>query len=477
MDNIHRSIVDRILYEKRDGVDGLVQPADRAIFNRRLMPFKWKLLCRVPTTIPLTRPAWVERFRGDRRYNIYKQLLEPDRLRPASRSDSNIQTFVKMEKTFLASDSRYGGKVDPVPRPIQPRNPRYRMDLGRFIVPAEKNIYKAINKVFGFTAIGKSLGNDEKGDLLWKYWMMFDDPVAFKVDAHRFDAHIGGTALEWEHSIYLEIFKGLIDTDELRDLLSWQLDYRVDGHATDGHLRWRGRVRATGDPNTGCGNTLLSAAMWWTFLHNTRFRALFDGDDGIIILNRGDAAIMGGVGAWFTPMGMVMTVEPMVDHFNRLLFCGCRPIHVDGGTLMVRDFWPALAKDTHSMTNLSSRVIRESWFSSVGSAGIAIAGGVPVIQELYVKYKEWGSGRCRDDTIQENRALWLMSQDMVSQRQYGIPTEQVRVEFFKAFGIDPCQQLALETKIRALPKPVDIVDVRDAPSDPAYLMGTCNGWL
>lgn len=470
---MERSVVDRIFYEKNPDWQ-LVHEARPGSFQNVCARFRGIFLSRVVrSTIPLTRAEYLARFRGDRRFRLYERFLDPLHSRRVTAKDATVSTFVKREKTFLLFDTRFGGKADPVPRPIQPRKPRYRFELGRFIVPIEKELFRGINRVFRHTAVAKGLDLAARAAVLREHWLHFRNPVALKVDAHRFDAHIRESALRYEHSFYVSMI-GENDRDELAKLLQWQLKYRIKGLCRQGKFVATGRVRGTGDPNTGCGNTLLACSMWWSFFDEMQvgFRYLGDGDDGIIILESEHApAIMAAIPRWFSTLGMVMTVLGPERIFERILFCGCRPVLTSAGYLMVRDFWPAIAKDSHCCADLTLLPLRE-WLWAVGSCGLAIAGGIPVFQVLYQQYLSWGKPTDIHKLKNTERGLYFFATDMRQQRAVMPISEEVRASFWKAFLVPPTQQVALENYYADLSFVEEYTSTKVSPTDVAYLLDT-----
>lgn len=472
---MERSVVDRIFYEKNPDWQ-LVLEADPQSFNNVCSRFRDKFLARVVrSTIPLTREEYLARFKGDRRFRTYERFLDPLHSRRVTKSDADVSTFVKREKTFMLFDARFGGKADPVPRPIQPRKPQYRFELGRFIAALEPELFRGINRVFKHTAVAKGLDLAARAVVLNEHWHHFRCPVALKVDAHRFDAHIRESALRYEHSFYVRMTRAH-DRDELAKLLSWQIRYRIKGRCKQGALKAIGRVRGTGDPNTGCGNTLLACGMWWSFFDDlglvNAFRYFGDGDDGIIILEEENLpAVMAAVPRWFEELGMVMTVLGPERTFERILFCGCRPVATATGWLMVRDFWPAIAKDTHCCADLSLLPLVE-WLWAVGSCGLTIAGGIPVFQVLYSQYLSWGVKTDVKRLKTTERGLYFFAKDMLKPRCFAPIEEATRASFWRAFLVPPSQQLILERYYQDLTFVEQYTQLRIAPTDVAYLQGT-----
>lgn len=112
--------------------------------------------------------------------------------------DSDISAFVKAEKINLTE------KPDPAPRIIQPRDPRYNVEVGCYLKHTEKIMMKAIDQLFNpdsdIQTVFKGLTADQSGRMMRRKWLKFRDPVALGLDASRFDQHVSRQALEWEHA-------------------------------------------------------------------------------------------------------------------------------------------------------------------------------------------------------------------------------------------------------------------------------------
>jgi len=110
--------------------------------------------------------------------------------------------FVKYEKTDRTT------KEDPVPRVISPRDPKYNIQLGRYLKPIEERIFKALGKMFGHPTVMKGMDTDRTASVLHEKWDHFNNPVAIGLDASRFDQHVSLEALKFEHSVYAACFRG-----------------------------------------------------------------------------------------------------------------------------------------------------------------------------------------------------------------------------------------------------------------------------
>jgi len=269
---IERAVKERVFFvDYGRGFEKPHQPKER-IFTDSLSKIKGKLDGMVRYTAVWTMEKFVGTYTGRRR-TIYENAWKSLTRRQISRKDSYVNSFVKQEKYNFTK------KVNPAPRIIQPRNPRYIVESGRFVKPIEKKIYKHINAVFGATTIFKGLNAEHRGRVMRGHWDAFADPVAVGLDAKRFDQHVSIEALEWEHSIYQAFYPG---NKHFAMLLEWQRRNTCYARCSEGTVKYKtvGK-RMSGDVNTALGNCLIMSSMVWTYADeiSVPIRLANDGDD------------------------------------------------------------------------------------------------------------------------------------------------------------------------------------------------------
>jgi hypothetical protein len=184
-------------------------------FNQ-LSRFRRSLLKVLPRTTRMTPQEFLGFYAGRKRER-YEEAVRSLEVQPVKAKDAWLSTFVKAEKLNITA------KPDPAPRVIQPRTPRYNVEVGRYLRHSEELLFKGINKVYGGRTIFKGLNADEAGEEFHAMWNSFRDPIGIGMDASRFDQHISKEALEFEHSVWLEMFPAT-QRAELRRLLSWQIN-------------------------------------------------------------------------------------------------------------------------------------------------------------------------------------------------------------------------------------------------------------
>jgi len=289
INNLERAVLEREFFVKyANGFAAPHVPAPDAYRTKHHLLFRQKIAkCVASTTcaqqLPISNDKFVECYTGRKR-TLYKNAVVSLSQRGVCQSDARVDSFVKAEKINFE-----GGK-DPAPRLIKPRDPRYNVEVGRYLKPIEHHVYKAIATIFKSQVVMKGKNAAERGHLLHQKWLKFRRPVAVEVDAARFDQHVHELALKYEHSCYIACVPSS-ERGTLGKLLGWQRRYRVYGRTKDGKLKYdmKGH-RCSGDMNTALGNCLLSCANAheWLELCNVKAEVADDGDDLVFIMEEED---------------------------------------------------------------------------------------------------------------------------------------------------------------------------------------------
>lgn len=432
--NLRRALMERVYNVEVNGhLQRPPQPAP-GIFAT-LAGQREELLSKLPSITPMTRTQFVSTRPAEKR-KIYERALASLQTLPVGRRDARVSgAFVKCEKINAK-------KGDPAPRIIQPRDPRYNVEVGKYLAKAEHKIYTAIDELWGGPTVMKGYNVDQLGKHIHEAWGQFSDPVALGLDASRFDQHVSYEALEFEHSIYNSIFQ----SKELSRLLSWQLVNEGIGRADDGVFKYKKRgSRMSGDMNTALGNIIIMTLLVRQFCAERRVKArlINNGDDCTLIFERSDLErMLAGLHDWFLQYGFNIVQEPVVDVLERIEFCQMHPVMVGDGCRMIRNFHPALSKDAIA---IKARTISEmkSWCHCVGLCGLAMASGVPVQQEYYSLFARHGSkGKRLHQVEDKSSGLQYFSRGMEAVISPVLPS--TRASFWRAFGVNPSEQIALE---------------------------------
>jgi len=429
------ALLERMYYCKVKGAFVEPPPVTAGLYTARLANFKKLLQKRVGHCSPISLDEVVEMYQGRKR-TIYANAKESYEVSGLTRKDGYLNSFVKLEKV----------NPDKAPRCIQPRKPVYNIMLAKYIKPLEHRMYQAIDKVYGDgPTVIKGYNVDQIGRIIRGKWRSFRNPVAIGLDATKFDMHVSVEALEWEHSNYNDIYR----CKTLRRLLTWQVNNKGYGWCKDGSLRYsvRGR-RASGDMNTALGNCLIMCALVHAYAEykSISVKLCNNGDDCVVLMEREHTHnFMEGLDKWFLEMGFRMVAEEPVYELAKIEFCQMHPIEFDDGTCrMIRNIPVAMRKDTLCTISIANQKALKGWFTAVGKGGLALTGGIPIMQNLYRKFVQLGGDvntKVADD-LARNSGMHLMSKGM--EAHFVEPSDKVRAQVFAVWDITPAEQLEIE---------------------------------
>jgi hypothetical protein len=445
LSNLARGVAERVLYIK-DNEGNYTRPPRpaRNVVRQRLDPVRRGMMSYLSRTTsvegafsPISEEEFVSLYRG-RRQTVYQNAVLSLCSRPVSREDAILKTFVKAEKVLRKA-----------PRVIQPRDPRYNVAVGCFIKPIEHLLYGVMGKFWGETVVSKGLNASKTAALLERKWSDFARPVAYSLDAKRFDQHVSIEVLEeFEHALYNSMYQ----SPELRELLAWQAHNQGRGRCTDGMVKYEVEgCRMSGDMNTALGNCLIMCAMVHAYKSEKNIPCHFinNGDDCVVIMeSRYGPRFRAGLEEWFLQLGFSMTVEDPVYELEQVDFCQCRPVWTPEGYLMVRNLHRALSKDSMSLIDISTKGGFEKWLHATGSCGLSLTGGIPVWQEMYDLYKRSGRAGKVADHPQFDSGFYRLAHGM--NRHSSCVHPRTRVSFWQAFGVTPDDQEVAEAHFRAL---------------------------
>lgn len=438
--NVVRGILERVMLHS----DGTPPPPITADF-RRLKPFTNAMRKHRVKVAPLTEDEFLLHYVG-RKLMVYRKAVDSLHQVPVSRRDAVVSTFVKAEKLNLTK------KADPAPRVIQPRTPRYNVEVGRYLKHLEPIIYKSIKKVFGEHTVFKGMNALEQGRRLRSKWDKYEDPVFVGGDIHRFDQHVQEPWLRWEHKQYGGYYSG-IDRHRLFMLLAWQLLNRGVARVNEGIVRYVVEgCRMSGDMNTALGNCLIVCALVWTYQRERGIEKaswVDNGDDWGVILERRDLAkLLDQCAEWFLEWGFIVALEEPVDVFERIEFCQCRPVWTPDGYIMVRNPVDAVDKDLVSFNNINNEAAWRQACQSIGVCGLHLAGHIPIFSQLYRKLAKIGKGA----TVLEPEitGMWWLARGLDNSSKPVHP--RTRDSFHTAYGITPDAQAAMEAILRDYPE-------------------------
>lgn len=374
-----------------------------------------------------------------RRYlNAYLSLCK----RPLTRKDRELENFGKFEKV----------NVNKATRVINPPSARYGLCLASYLKHIEHKVFEALNKAMGGrtdATVIKGMDVYDSARVLRQKWDLFKDPVAIGLDAVKYDAHFDEETLKYEHSYYTGFYPNDLF---LVMLLLWQLTSVSIGRVWDGVVRaWFRGKRCSGDINTSLGNCIIMCAIVYCFFMFLRICAFAElannGDDCVVIMEREHLnRFLAQCNWWFSLCGFRVETEKPVFRFEEIEFCQAHPVFDGTRWRMVRNPIACMTKDPMCLKAITTPKALAKWRNAVGTGGLSLASGIPVLQSFYDCMRR-GGGKFsqkyfrnvvyQGNGMEERGATHTASVTAI--------TPECRASFAIAFGINPSEQLAIES--------------------------------
>lgn len=366
-----------------------------------------------------------------------------------SRTDSYVKAFVKPER-FNLND-----KVNPDPRMIQFRGPKFCVEIAAYLRPIEEIIYQTSWFSRGVPAtrnVAKGLNSVERAELLVLKLKAFNDPVVVGIDASRFDKHVHEEHLRNETTVYTSSNPH----PRFRKLLLLQ---RANTCFTTLGVKYKVAFRRmSGDMNTAIGNIVIMLIMIYAFLHDMlqldKWDTLDDGDDALMIVERVDLPrLQAAATSSFLSMGMEIKIDLPVDNVHQIVFCKSQIIEYELGRYkFVRNYLDVISKALAGVRNWMNVTFRSRVVHAIGTCELVLNLGVPILQSFAMACLRNSSGRGVDHApdglrlrARRDAKLLGLGQDMLVTPQQIQPC--ARESFFLAFGVHPEDQRALEARL------------------------------
>jgi len=351
-----------------------------------------------------------------------------------------LRAFLKAEKIAPPKDAK--------PRMIFPRSPRFNLLLASWLKPFEHWLwgYLTARRLFGGSntrVVGKGLSPRRRANLILKKFRAFKDCVVFEVDGKAFEAHVTENHLSQEHSIYKAAYPGHAG---LADVLSHQV---FSGVTQNGVKFSRRGGRASGDFNTGMGNTLIMLAVCVGVLqrYGVKFDILVDGDNALVFFERVGVSTV--IDNFYQDVleasGFEMTLEEPVSYVEGIRFGRSAPVFLgeSRGWTMVRDPRSVLSGAYASHRWLREPVFGRRWVNGVARCELSLALGVPVLQAAALSVLSQTETRraVPVDALSDYFAIgaWLAGAE-----EAVIISADARLSFERAFGLSPEEQVLWE---------------------------------
>jgi len=385
-----------------------------------------------------------------KRYEKARDSLLGDEL---NKRDYLIKPFLKAEKfNPLLKPSK--------PRLVAPRSPRYNLVLASYLKPLEHAIYRKLKGSRGrgirsTRIVGKGLNLVQRAALIKEKMENVGEGCAvMEVDGIAFEAHNTRSDLKREQSVYLAAYGG---SKELRDLLSCQLNY--NGITANGIRFKRKGGRASGDFNTGLGNTLVMVAIVRAAMkllsrrRRVRWDCLVDGDNALLFVHPEDIWVLSEFGtAVATVSAQELTLETPVNRLEGVVFGQSKPCWDGLEYKMVKNPFKTLSGAFSGYRHFDKYSFGLKVLKAISRCELVLARGIPVLEPYFERAIELLDGvpdlPDPSDFI-EGRHIEAISilrregSSLSQARGRGI-SERARISFAEAWGIDPERQRELE---------------------------------
>ncbi|AZT88670.1 RNA-dependent RNA polymerase [Trichoderma harzianum ambiguivirus 1] len=367
--------------------------------------------------------------------------------------DSRLSCFLKAEKINLV-------KKWSKPRMIYPRDPRYNISLARYLKPFEHFLWSKLTaERLGLRGgkgrlVAKGLNPSQRGQLIAKKFNNITDCVVMEIDGSAFEAHVGPATLEQEHGVYLAAYRG---DKRLRALLNCQK--RLFGRLSCGARFSRDGGRASGDFNTGMGNSLVTLGVGLDLAENFEcLDMLIDGDNALLFFAKKDMARLVAMvyDHGLQCCGQEMTLENPVEEIEKIRFGQSAPVLFPGGYKMVRDPFKVMSGATASHRWLREPSFRREYLTGVALCELSVNVGVPLLQEFSLELLRAMDfkGRVRAHPF---RDYFYLGASLERAEPVSIPLA-TRESFERAFGVGVEEQLSWESSFKC-PSPDQFLEM------------------
>lgn len=328
---------------------------------------------------------------------------------------------------------------DKAPRAIQYRSPQFNLVMSRYIKAFEHHYYETLQYgvCSGTRVIAKGLNNFERGELFYEKVQHFIQPIFILADHSKFDSTINEWHLRSTHKKYQKVFK----SRTLQMVLKAQINNKCWSRHGISYVT-RG-TRMSGDPDTGCGNSIINADAIWGVFYCSRilkYDFLLDGDDSILIVEKQDFDKFDG--HVFEQLGFE-TKYSFTTEIEEAEFCQCRPVRLGNSYCFVRNPERALSNMMVARRKYPMAQYND-WTSAVGMCELATNSGLPVLQHVGQQMMNVSKRQLFDSDY-----AWKMELLKGRPAKFVEPTLETRLSYFMAWGVPlEIQELIENTSIQ-----------------------------
>lgn len=351
----------------------------------------------------------------------------------------NVTAFVKIEKYT------YYDKPDRLPRPIQPRTMQYRAELSRYMKEIERRMKKIILPGCEYQFLAKGACSKTLAERFRSMWERFDNPVALCLDLSKFDGTIHPRLKKLENTFYKKFSN---DRNFRECLRAQEADLYTPAFSTGFNTRPKRlgeflHGRMSGDPQTGCGNSLIMALVC---------RVVFDfpceifanGDDTNIVLDSKNLVRARECLSKFAAFGLDVREEMVCFDLYDVEWCQCRFTETSVGDRWIRNYKKVIQTLFCNPEYIPGKV--KGLMREIAEAEYNQNPGIPIISPVC----DWivkNFKRSKSKFVHENNIPGHNYADFRMKDGFVLPTPLDRQRFFDSFHIDSERQVYLETQL------------------------------
>lgn len=382
----------------------------------------------------LSVDEFLSRYKGAKLSTYERARVELDTYGLDFRKHCFVGAFVKDERQMR-------GKA---PRLIRPFSAVFNLAFGTFVYPLEKAVYGAIDGLYSGPTVTKGMNGSQVARALRDKWESFGDPICLITDMSRFDQHCSVESLDWVRWLCTKsLYKTRCEVGEFNRLWKQTITTRGLVLCDDGVVRYK----VDGTLNSGLSSTSMCGVAIVCFLLRAycesvgvTHQLISAGDDTNIIIERGDLPKFVGLADFCLRAGFTVKIDGVVDVFERIDFCQARPVWDGMDWVMCRNPSIITTKDLLTGKVFRTDLERRGYMRAIADCGLSIVGGLPVVQSFYLMLRR-AAGNVAPGVLDRN-GFYYLSQNM--SRDVSVVSDEARISFYKAFGINIWRQVELE---------------------------------
>jgi len=366
------------------------------------------------------RPNYARGFAKGREFNRGWGVIEP---------------FIKWEKYS------YYDKPDRVPRPIQPRSLMYRARLAQYMKPMEHAMIHMVLPGCKFPFLAKGKSSSRLAEMFMEMVARFRSPVVLALDQSAFDGHIGTCLKRLENRAFRQmaardpLLNSLLDIQEAKSSM-----LRIGGKKHK--LKFNGRC--SGDPQTGCGNSLLMAVTCRAIFDND-IELFVNGDDTNVIMEAEDLESALAKIDQFDAFGLNCRVEGVFVEMEKVFWCQCYLTQCYDGWRWIRNWQRVL--DTILINEEYSKKNWRNLMKGIAIGEAATNPGQPIISPICQYITKWNLKVHKLGKPIPTYQRWELEGCPSSRALCFEVTAQSRLLFEERYGISPKEQVSMEKSV------------------------------